>query len=107
MGNCLDIFLGQIDIPNQIEIIYQLFRSDRYQVVIHYSNGKIENKLLTNQDLLINLVSKFHIEVINNNTNIGLGAAYNFVFKKHFVGFDYFVTLDQDTLLPNIIKRIR
>jgi hypothetical protein len=47
MGNCLDIFLGQIDIPNQIDIKYQIFRSDTYQVMIHYSNGKIENKLLT------------------------------------------------------------
>jgi hypothetical protein len=65
MGNCLDIFLGQIDIPNRIEIKNQLFRSNRNQVVIHYSNGKIENKLLTNQDLLINyrhLLSDYWLE---------------------------------------------
>lgn len=60
-----------------------------------------------NQDSLKDLSSKWNIEIIAFKENIGLGAAYNFVFKRYFNLFDYFVTFDQDTLLQHdAIKRL-
>lgn len=61
----------------------------------------------TDQDFLVHLGAKWDIEIMANQQNIGLGAAYNFVFKKHFSDFDYFVTFDQDTFLDqDVIPRL-
>ena len=59
------------------------------------------------QDLLVALCSKYDVEIIPNLKNVGLGAAYNFVFKKHFFDFEYFITFDQDTFLEqDVISRL-
>jgi rhamnosyltransferase len=52
-----------------------------------------------NQDEIVILCKKIAVEIIVNNENIGLGAAYNFVFKRDFSDFDYFTTFDQDTFI--------
>jgi rhamnosyltransferase len=61
----------------------------------------------TNQDFLMDLSVKWNIEILLHPDNIGLGAAYNLVFKKYFSDFDYFVTFDQDTFLDqDVIPRL-
>lgn len=69
--------------------------------LVVFDNNSLE------QDLLVALCSKYDIEIIPNRKNIGLGAAYNFVFKKHFFDFDYFITFDQDTFLEQrVVSRL-
>jgi rhamnosyltransferase len=48
-----------------------------------------------------------NILLISNMQNIGLGAAYNTVFKKYIDSYDYFITFDQDTfILENTIHNL-
>jgi rhamnosyltransferase len=41
------------------------------------------------------------IELIKSNVNLGLGKAYNIVLEKEKNNFEFFVTFDQDTLIPD------
>lgn len=60
-----------------------------------------------NQDFLVDLCVKLDVEIMANPENIGLGSAYNFVFKKYYSAFDYFTTFDQDTFLDqDVIPRL-
>lgn len=69
--------------------------------LVVFDNNSLE------QGSLVKLCLKNDVEIIANPENVGLGAAYNFVFKKYFPDFDYFVTFDQDTFLEqSVIPRL-
>lgn len=57
-----------------------------------------DNKSIS-QDKLVSFCQNLDIEIIVSSQNVGLGAAYNAVFRRDFSDFDYFVTFDQDTLI--------
>lgn len=74
---------------------------DQLNKLVVFDNNSID------QNFLIDLCAKLGIEIIPNQDNIGLGAAYNLVFKKYFSDFDYFITFDQDTFLEqDVISRL-
>jgi len=69
IGNCLDFFIGRVDIPQQIEIKRKFPNSNIYDVSIYYSNGKVVDKQLTKIDILINyreLLSDYWEERLNS-----------------------------------------
>jgi rhamnosyltransferase len=71
-------------------LIAILNQSDKVIVFDNSSNNVVELRELCNS---------INVELITNSSNIGLGAAYNYVLRNVFVDFDYFVTFDQDTLV--------
>lgn len=96
-----------------------------YAVIVTYNPNILDlevniNSILSQVDKLIvfdnnseykwmqNNFQKFNnVELIAHNENIGLAAAYNFVLNKHISSFDYFITFDQDTLVPpNTIENL-
>jgi rhamnosyltransferase len=59
-----------------------------------------DNDSLNKYDLLL-LKKDDEFEIIFSNDNIGLGAAYNKIILRNLLNYDYLITFDQDTQVPN------
>jgi rhamnosyltransferase len=81
--------------PNLLDLIENLrFINSQVDKLVVFDNASI------NQEQIRNILSKESIEILSSNRNVGLGAAYNKVIELHIGKFDFLITFDQDTKIP-------
>jgi len=85
-----------------------------YDNINSYANevGKlivVDNSTMHNKDLIKKLQSSFkNIEYINNNSNLGIATALNIGCEKAIeLGYDWILTMDQDSRFLNFSKYIQ
>jgi len=82
-------------------------KANLYQIVSQVNKLVVFDNHSDNIDEIQKLSISLKFDLILNNHNSGLGVAYNTVLKRESKKYKYFVTFDQDTLIPdNTIYRL-
>lgn len=88
--------------PNLLDLVENV-DSIKLQVdkLVLFDNASI------NHDELRNVLSKESIEILKSDINVGLGAAYNKVVDLYSGNYDFLITFDQDTKIPqNLVANL-